>query len=122
MKNSYTPFNIFQHKQAKEEFSRTLIAEKNKWIHQQLENLNVAESQKFWKNYKRTLTDKTNEYMGNLIDGGTLHSGTTQKENILFKSFFSGEHMNEGNFDHAFEQDIDSEYDSIALANFPQLT
>ena len=36
--------------------------------------------------------------MGNLMEGGVLHSGASQKENFLFKSFFSGEHMNKGVF------------------------
>ena len=119
MKTSYTPYNVSLHKQAKEEFSNTLISEKNKWIHQKLENLNVAQSQIFWKNYKKTLTNKPNEYMGNLMDGGILHSDRTQKENILYNSFFSGEHMNRGSFDHVFEQEIDSCYDNIISTQFP---
>ena len=118
MKTSYTPYNVSLHKQAKEEFSNTLISEKNKWIHKKLKNLNVAQSQIFWKNYKKTLTNKPNEYMGNLMDGGILHSDRTQKENILYKSFFSGEHTNGGSFDHVFEQEINSCYDNIISTQF----
>ena len=118
MRMNYSPLNVRRHTQAKEEFSEALIAEKNNWIHQQLENLNVADSPRFWKNYKRILTDKANDYMGNLMDKDILYSKRIDKENILYKSFFSGEHMSEGNFDHAFEQEIDIEYDSITRADF----
>ena len=118
MRMNYSPLNVRRHTQAKEEFSEALIAEKNNWIHQQLENLNVADSLRFWKNYKRILTDKANDYMGNLMDKDILCSKRIDKENILYKSFFSGEHMSEGNFDHTFEQEIDIEYDSITMADF----
>ena len=118
MKDSFTPLNVHRHKEAKEKFSSTLISEKNTWIHQQLDNLNVSDSLKFWKNYKRTLTDKVHDYMGNLLEGGTLHSEFTQKESILHRAFFTGEHMEEGNFDHAFERVVDHEYDNIVTADF----
>ena len=118
MKSCYSPYNVSLHKQAKEKFSEALIFEKNQWIHQKLENLNVTESQQFWKNYKRTLTNKSYEYMGNLMEGGVLHSEASQKESILFNSFFSGEHMNEGDFDQDFEQRIDNHFARIVSDNF----
>ena len=118
MKKSFTPSNVNIHDQAKEEFSRALIVEKNKWIHRQLEHLNVPDSVRFWKNYKRIFTEKGNEYMGNLIDNGVLYSERVDKENVLFKSFFSGEHMSGGDFDLPFEDEILNEYDSIASGNY----
>ena len=83
-----------------------------------LTNLNVSDSRQYWKNYKRTLTDKPGQYMGNLIEGGILNTDRGKKEEILFNAFFSGDHMAEGVFNKTFEKDIDRKYEVILSSGF----
>ena len=118
MDNNFTPYNIHCYKTLKEEFSATLISEKNNWIHKKLDGLNVNDSLQFWKNYRRTLTGKTTEFMGNLVSGGKLCAQPEEKEQLLFKSFFSGEHMIDSTFDKNFDQEIESSYESLSSSNF----
>lgn len=112
-----TPLNAHNYEVAKELFANTLISEKNNWIHKQLENMNVTDSIRFWKKYKKTIAGITTEPMGNLYEEGVLYSETAQKDELLFKSFFSGSHMEHGRFDTAFEMDIEEKYHNIDLSD-----
>ena len=108
-----TPQNKANYDHAKDTFSDELVKTKNIWIRNKLENLNVRESQTFWKNYRRTLTGDTTELMGNLEENGVLYADTTSKENILFDSFFTGNHMRGANFNKNFDQEIELLYKNI---------
>ena len=113
-----TPTNRTAFQKAKEEFSATLIASKNNWIHKKLENLNVAESKTFWKNYKRSIIGGSPEYLGNLEDKGILYANPSKKEELLFKTFFSGSHMNAHEFDKQFGEEINKKYEDIKASMF----
>ena len=114
---SYTPLNVHDHAVAKEAFSKALIREKNDWIHKQLEGLNVQDSIAFWKNYKRTIAGGTHDFMGNLFENNVLYTDTNQKENVLYESFFSGKHMDQGTFDNTFGDYIHRKYEDIVDSN-----
>jgi exonuclease III len=109
----HTPINADNYRVIKSAFAEQLVAEKNKWIHEQLDGLNVADSLKFWKNYRHTIVGTSNDFIGNLYDGGILHTETSQKEETLYQSFFSGNHMKNGNFDASFGTKVDKEYSTI---------
>lgn len=112
-----TPTNKTIYENAKKDFSSVLITKKNCWIRQKLENMNVSESQIFWKNYKRTLTGDKKEYLGNLEDGGKLYTDPSEKEVIFFKTYFEGTHLNPKEFDDSFYEKLNDEYSSINLEN-----
>ncbi len=66
-----------------------------------LEGLNVKDSQEFWKKYKRMFCAKEDQFIGNLICPVTdaLMQSDKEKEELLFKTFFQGEHLKNKNFD-----------------------
>ena len=59
MKTRQTPQNVFSYRTAKSDFSEALLKEKNEWIREKLEGLNVADSKLFWRRYKATFTKKS---------------------------------------------------------------
>lgn len=109
-----SPENRIIYDNAKTEFSTVLTIKKNCWIREQLENLNVAESRIFWKNYKKTLTGDKKEYLGNLEDKGNLLTDPHEKEDLLFRTFFEGSHLNPKEFDNVFYENINQEYSNIS--------
>ena len=109
-----TPSNKAKLEETKTMFSDELIKTKNCWIRNKLENLNTTDSKIFWKNYKRAIIGDCRESLGNLIENGVLHTATNAKEDILFKAFFSGTHMEQAHFDKNFDKDIiETFYDHI---------
>ena len=51
--------------------------------------------------------------MGSLIDNRTLHSDRLKKEELLFKEFFSGDHMREINCGQSTDKEIEETYMSL---------
>ena len=118
MTANYTPTNTAAYKAAKENFANSLVSEKNLWIHQKLHGLNVADSTKFWKNYKATIVGSSKDFLGNLYENGVLYADNDKKEEILFQTFFSGKHMQNGCFDDSFSTEIDQRYTEICNKNY----
>jgi exonuclease III len=114
----HTPINAGNYRTIKHGFAVKLVKEKNKWIHEKLEGLNVTDSIKFWKNYKRTIVGNTNDFIGNLHEQGVLYTDTSQKEEVLYQTFFSGNHMRNGKFDVSFGEQIDKEYNAICQSDY----
>ena len=97
-----SPYHKKTFDDSKAEFKEALIKEKNEWIHNQLEGLNVHQCQEFWKKYKRLYGDKDDMFIGNLIcpDTKQLQTSDPAKEDLLFNTFFSGKHLNKAHFDN----------------------
>ena len=91
MKTRQTPQNVFSYRTAKSDFSEALLKEKNEWIREKLEGLNVADSKLFWRRYKATFTKKSDSYIGDLSDGVQFTRKTQDKEELLFKAYFTPE-------------------------------
>ena len=108
-----TPYNRKILDESKIIFANELIKAKNCWIRTKLENLNVKESQIFWKNYKRSIVGDSRECLGNLVENGVLYSSVQEKEQILYDTFFSGKHLMESTFDENFDKGIESHYEHI---------
>ena len=87
-------------------FKEALITSKNKWIHERLHGLNVHDSVLFWKRYRAMFLTQEDNYIGSLDSGGTLKHGHSEKEDILFRTYFEGEHLKDRDFD-------DDEYQRI---------
>jgi len=114
----HTPVNAEMYRVSKKAFADKLVKQKNNWIHEKLEGLNVTDSIKFWKSYKQTITGKTNDFIGNLYEDGILHTENSQKEKVLYEAFFSGKHMQDGNFDTVFGEQTESKYTSISQSGY----
>ena len=91
MKRNQTPTNVFSYRTAKAEFSDSILREKNDWIRRKLEGLNVKDSTLFWKRYKASFSKRSDNFIGDLHDGVKLTNKTEEKEEILFKTYFTAE-------------------------------
>ena len=115
-----SPFLKRKYEEAKEEFKSVLIKEKNDWIHNKLEGLNVQDAQEFWKKYKRLYNSNDEKFIGNLIcpESQELKSQDYEKEKLLFDTFFSGKHINGDEFDQSHFEKIQDELDLLKTQDF----
>jgi exonuclease III len=108
-----TPHNAQLLRDKKAEFKALLIKEKNDWIKDKLSNINVSDSNIFWKRYKILFGESHINYIGNLSSKGILYTKDHDKDQILFEEFFSGKHLQGNNFDETFKEEIIHNYQSI---------
>ena len=85
-----TPRNIASLKGIKAEFKATITSEKNKWIRQKLNNVNVSDCSRFWKSFKNLFGDTFSNHIGNLFYENKLYTEDLEKEEILFTPFLVG--------------------------------
>ena len=110
MKVHQTPLNVFSYRTAKSAFSEAMLKEKNEWIRGKLEGLNVADSKLFWRRYKATFTRKSDNFIGDLNDGVKFTKQTEDKEELLFKTYFTPEGIGCKLSGDATEQTILNDY------------
>ena len=115
-----TPRNLELLKVKKEEFKTLLISEKNDWIMAKLSNLNTSDTNLFWKRYKQLFGERQSNFIGNLSKEGVLYTKDADKENILYKEFFSGKHLQGSKFDEHFKFEILQEYNNLCNENLHQ--
>ena len=108
-----TPNNIRTLQEKKAEFKSLLIKEKNDWIKGKLSDINVSDTTTFWNRYKSLFGENQVNYIGNLAKDGVLYTKDGDKEHILFDEFFSGKHLEKGNFDDIFKVEIQHYYQNI---------
>ena len=115
-----TPRNKDLLDRSKAKFREALVKEKNKWIHKKLEGLNINQSQEFWKQYSRYFKPKEDSIIGNLIcaSSNSLKSSDEDKEELLFKTFFCGDHLENRSFDEDHLSEIQKELDSLITRDF----
>lgn len=112
-----TPTNNYLFRTKKEEFKSLLIKEKNRWIRDKLSDINISDSKKFWKRYKSLFQDKQANYIGNLSKNGLLFTSQSDKDKVLFREFFTGEHLEGHDFDNEFADEVNGLYNSLLEAN-----
>ena len=112
-----TPMNkkLFQDK--KDEFKSLLVKEKNNWIREKLSEVNISDSKMFWKRYKSLFHDQQANYIGNLLKNGVLFTSQSDKDKVLFKEFFTGEHLEGQGFDEVFADEVKTFYNSLVEDN-----
>ena len=115
-----SPYHKKNFDDSKELFKEALIKEKNEWIHNKVEGLNVHQSQEFWKKYKRLYGDKDDMFIGNLICPETdqLKTSDPDKEELLFKTFFSGRHLENKDFNNNHFSNVLKDLDHLKANNF----
>lgn len=100
--------------QSKSEFDEERKKACQEFIMKKAHNLNAAESQKFWKEFKKITTSNINQSVNPLDDGeGGLVTEKEEKEQLLFSTFFEGKHMEEAGFDEHFHEQINNQYEDI---------
>ena len=110
------PVNRSALEKCKEDFQEALIKEKNEWIHNKLEGLNVRQSLEFWKRYKKQFAKKEEHTITHLFKDSAKTSlvfRDDQKEELLYRTFFTGEHLDQAMFDKQHIDVIDAELDDI---------
>ena len=115
------PINKAELEQCKTEFQIALTTEKNLWIHSQLEGLNTYESIEFWKRYKRQFVQKEANFIGHLFKDSKSQSilvDESSKEEALYHTFFTGEHMKEFEFDEEIYANINEEVSELRKKNW----
>ena len=81
---------------AKESFDTMRKTECERFILSKTQRLNSVQCQKFWKEFKRMFGPKTvNNIKPLKTTTDNLTSDVNEMENILFKSFFGGQHLTE---------------------------
>ena len=104
-----------------EEFDQARRKECHDWILKRTANLNVADTRKFWKEYKRIFSSKAdNKTEALLNDNGVLLTDNRDIEEELFKTFFEGSHLSKGhaNFDEDFKAETEKEYEELVTNDF----
>ena len=100
--------------QSKLEFDEERKTACQEFIMKKAHNLNAAESQKFWKEFKKIATSNINQSVNPLDDGdGGLVTEKEEKEQLMFSTFFEGRHMEGASFDEHFYNKINNEYEDI---------
>ena len=100
--------------QSKLEFDEERKKSCQEFIMKKAHNLNAAESQKFWNEFKKITTQNINQSVNPLDDGeGGLVTEKEEKEQLLFSTFFEGKHMEEESFDEHFYEQINNQYEEI---------
>ena len=96
-----SPVNKLIMDNARESFKKEHTKARNEWVHKELDGLNVIESQVFWKRYKRYFTTRDDSIISNLICPETDQLAETDedREELLFKTFFCGTHIDNNTFD-----------------------
>ena len=99
------------------------MKEKNYWIHKKLEKLNTKESMIFWKQYQRILLSDDENFIGNLQNDNENQSlclSDTEKEKLLYETFWSGKHLKDQQFDEKHYDLINRQLKDLVLNNFEQ--
>ena len=112
-----TPTNKAVLDTAKELFDNVRKSECQKFVLEKTKKLNVSQSTKFWKEFKRMFAKKTDRKVEPLFDprSNEIKTDPVEIEEALFSSFFEGVHLqNKGvDFDNTFFQSVNDLYDSI---------
>ena len=110
---------VLQH--AKSAFQESLISEKNSWIHNKLEGLNTKQSIDFWKRYKKQFVKKGNNHIGHIftdMNKLNLTFDDAKKEEILYNTFFTGQHLQRLQQDVEHCSHIDAEVETLKQTNW----
>lgn len=110
------PINKAEVEKCKEAFQEGLIRDKNDWIHNKLEGLNVRQSLDFWKRYKKQFSKEEEHIISHLFSDAAKTSlvfRDDQKEELLYHTFFKGEHLDRAMFDKQHMDRIENELEDI---------
>lgn len=91
---------------AKEEFNSALTEELNNWLNKNVSELNVAQGKAFWKTHKKLFGERSDERIETLKHRNKYCIEDSEKCDLLYQTFFSGEHLNDSTFDNHWLQEV----------------
>ena len=107
-------------KEAKSRFDEARKEECQKFLLKKTENLNNAQKQKFWKEFKKIFKINNEQKIQPLKDDdGYFLTSTDEIEEKMYNTFFEGEHLKNAKFDEVFYQEVNQIYTEIM--NTPEL-
>lgn len=118
-RNTDDSFSRYQ--TAKRNFEDARKAACQSFIMKNTNNLNTAQSSKFWKDFNRLFKPGSNQQVEALIgEGGTIISDNEEIEKEMFETFFMGKHISQNldAFDSNFHDEVHSIYDDIIANDF----
>ena len=118
MKARYTPVNKEKLSNAVEKFKEELILHKNMWVRKRAEALNTANATEFWKRYKTVFGCTSEKSISNLRKNGKLATNNSDREELLFNTFFEGEHLENQPHDSNHNASITLELNQIKHMNW----
>ena len=96
---------------AKQKFNDARRKACKAYLLERTRDLNTTESHKFWKEFKKLFAGKGSNTVDALNDGdGGLVTDDALKEEILFNTFFKGEHLKDVEFDESFFEKVNEVY------------
>ena len=99
---------------SKEEFDNAKKQECQSFIIGRTSKLNSAQALKFWKEFNLLFKKKTIQKIEPLFDKeGSLLTDSKEIEQLMFATFFEGQHLHEGNFDDYFYLETNRIYSKI---------
>ena len=112
-KQRSTPNNKCLLEESVGKYRNALVEEKNNWIRERVESLNISNSTQFWRRYKKVFGGSSDNSIYNLKDGDILVTTNEKKEELLFRTFFTGEHLKSQPKNSDYEKAIDQKFNSI---------
>ena len=105
--------------EAKENFESKRREECHTFIMKNTKDLNTAQTRDFWKSFKKIFGKEKDDKVEILEDtDGNLVDDDEEKEKIMFKTFFEGEHLKKEKFDEVFYNKVLTEYNEAKLTKF----
>ena len=99
---------------SKEEFDNAKKQECQDFLIGRTSKLNSVQALRFWKEFNLLFKKKTPQKIEPLFDKeGSLLTDPEEMEQLMFSTFFEGQHLHEGNFDAYFHQETNRIYNEI---------
>ena len=109
-----TDINRAKFLQSKDAFDQERKIACQEFIMEKTRNLNAVEAHKFWSEFKKITTRKTNQKINPLENGeGDILTENEEMEQLLFSTFFECKHMESVGFNEEFYQETNDRYQYI---------
>ena len=103
----------------KEEFDSKRKDQCRQFIMKSTKDLNTSQTREFWKNFSKLFGKEKDSKVEILTDDdGNLITEDACKEQLMFKTFFEGHHLDKESFDENFHYEICTEYEEAKKEEF----
>ena len=104
---------------AKEEFDSKRKEQCRQFIMKSTKDLNSSQTREFWKNYNKLFGKEKDSKVEILMENdGSMITEDKGKEQLMFKTFFEGHHLDKETFDHNFHHGVCTEYEQAKSEAF----
>ena len=104
---------------AKEEFDSKRKEQCRQFIMKSTKDLNTSQTREFWKNFNKLFGKDKDSKVEILMDtDGSMVTEDNRKEQLMFKTFFEGHHLDKEVFNEDFHSEICEEYEGAKTKGF----